>query len=90
MVLFQPEAGREAGSRIGSSAATTDREGKYRLVYVGDVYGAAIGRHRVMIQAPNLSRERQLPAKYTRLRQTVLLKEVEAGTNEINLELFLE
>jgi len=90
MVQFHPESGMEAGSRAGSSAATTNSEGKYRLVYVGDVYGAAIGKHRVTIQAPNLSRERRLPRKYTSVRRTVLLNEVEAGTNEINLDLFLE
>jgi len=89
MVQFHPESGMVAGSRVGSSAATTNSEGKYRLVYVGDVYGAAIGRHRVTIQAPNLSRERQLPIKYTSVRRTALLNEVEAGTNEINIDLFL-
>jgi DNA-directed RNA polymerase subunit RPC12/RpoP len=90
MVQFHPDSGLETGSRIGSSAATTNSEGEYRLAYVGDVYGAAIGKHRVTIQAPNLSRERRLPRKYTSVRGTVLHEEVEAGNNEINLDLFLE
>ena len=42
-VSFFPEQGR-------SSTSTTDAQGRYDLIYVGSVWGATIGSHRVAIQ----------------------------------------
>mgnify|MGYP003662987241 CR=1 FL=1 len=86
VVVFSPEKGR-------SSVGTTDSDGKYELIYVGDTKGANIGTHKISITtalgetadegaAPV---KETIPAKYN--TQTTLTEEVKAGDNVIDLKL---
>lgn len=83
MVTFIPENGRP-------SFGVTDAEGKYQLMYINDIPGAAIGQHEVRITTFNPSTEmvtvpEKFPAKYN--SKSVLTAEVQAGKNTIDFNL---
>lgn len=83
MVEFSPESGK-------ASRAVTDHQGRYELVYLRDVRGAVLGRHRVRIitghEGANESTRRiTLPAKYD--QATELTAEVGPRTNTFDFAL---
>jgi hypothetical protein len=90
VVRFQP-----AGAGGTYSTGRTDADGNYQLRYSRDQYGALIGSHRVSVSTaapdaedkqgnPSPVRER-VPVQYN--AESSLIHEVEAGSNEIDLEL---
>lgn len=84
-VMFQPLEGR-------ASLGTTDRAGKYTLIYLDGVPGARVGLHKVIIRTevpgedgqPPLVREK-LPRRYH--DQTELTAEVKPGSNTFDFAL---
>tara|TARA_R110002111_G_scaffold107056_2_gene165462 strand:- start:30663 stop:31082 length:420 start_codon:yes stop_codon:yes gene_type:complete len=86
VVVFSPETGR-------ASVGTTDSDGKYELIYVGDTKGANIGTHKVSItteQAESTDEsaapfKETIPAKYN--TQSTLTEEVKAGDNVFDFQL---
>jgi len=89
VVTFQPVAGGR------SSVGATDAEGRYSLSYTNEADGALIGMHKVMVTTPSESdapdpsgiEKDPIPAHYN--TKTTLEKEVKAGDNTIDLELFM-
>lgn len=67
------------------SAGLTDEQGNYRLLYVKDVPGAAIGEHQVVIEAKDQRGRERLPAEYN--LQSVLRKPVAEGSQKIDFDL---
>ena len=68
------------------SRGETDTEGRYELLYVRDVPGAALGMHRVVVTAKDPATRRQLvPPRYN--HQTTLEREVRAGHNAFDFDL---
>jgi DNA-directed RNA polymerase subunit RPC12/RpoP len=86
-VEFRPDAGKKAGSKVGASTGLTDENGKYTLLFVRDIEGAALGRHEVLIHARD-ARGRRLPSEYN--SQTELTAMVLEGENDIPFELTSE
>ncbi len=84
-VTFQPARAKQPGSRVGASLGRTDGSGKYSLIYVRDVYGAALGKHKVMVQATDDQGRERLPAHYN--SHTALVYDVQPGSNTIDLKL---
>jgi len=76
-VTFMPE-------KVRASAATTDSEGKYELIYIRDEKGAAIGNHKVTVSKLKDEKE-TIPEKYS--GETELTADVKAGANEFNFDL---
>jgi hypothetical protein len=84
-VMFQPSNGR-------ASQATTDKAGKYSLIYLDGVPGAMLGTHTVIIRTeipgedgqPPIAKEK-LPKKYH--TESELKAEVKAGSNTHNFDL---
>jgi hypothetical protein len=84
-VMFQPTEGR-------ASVATTDKAGKYSLIYLDGVPGAKLGSHKVIIRTeipgedgqPPIAKEK-LPKKYH--EQTELTAEVKPGSNTFDFPL---
>ncbi len=75
LVRFEAEGFR-------ASQGVTDAEGQYRLRYIRNIMGAAIGNHEVTIS--DSSGKKRVPKTY----QTEPLKKVvEPGTNTIDIEL---
>lgn len=89
VVTFQPVAGGR------SSTGKTDDNGVYTLSYTVDSQGALIGNHKVMVTTPSESEapdpsgveKDPIPPHYN--TKTTLEKEVKAGDNTIDLELFM-
>ncbi|OHB84949.1 MAG: hypothetical protein A2V98_12185 [Planctomycetes bacterium RBG_16_64_12] len=86
-VEFQPEAG-------SPSYGTTDRKGKYDLMYTRDKRGAMIGVHTVRITTSTTGTDGQgnqtavpqrVPPKYN--SQSELKTEVKPGRNKVDFEL---
>jgi hypothetical protein len=85
-VQFVPEQAR-------MSAAITDDDGNYELVYSRGTKGAVVGTHTVRVSTGVLNNEtlgieaapELVPAKYN--TKTTLKYEVKPGKNEINLDL---
>jgi hypothetical protein len=88
-VSFQPK-----GARM--SLGNTDSQGKYRMRFTMDKYGAAVGSHRVMITTARTAsggegvpevkaRKELLPAKYH--SKSELVAEVAPGSNVIDFAL---
>jgi hypothetical protein len=78
-IIFQHPAKR-------FSRAETDTDGRYELMYVRDVPGAALGTHQVVITAKDPATRRQLvPPRYN--HQTTLEREVRAGNNAFDFDL---
>ena len=80
LVVFQPTKGR-------ISCDTTNGEGHYDLVFLREVRGAIVGKHRIQIttQAPEDFRKEIVPACYN--TKMTLEREVAASDNEINFDL---
>lgn len=90
MVIFSPEKGR-------SSMGTTDSEGKYEMVYVGDTKGAKLGTHKISIttvqegnseesgEEAAIAFKETIPAKYN--TKTTLTEIVKEGDNLFDFEL---
>ncbi len=86
VIAFYPESGKDSGSEVAASTARTDKTGKYTLLYVRDVEGAALGQHDVVIRA----RRQGVPTKYSRREEKELSAVVEEGDNEIDFDLTSE
>jgi len=84
IVRFIPEAKKDE-NRAAPSQAITDDKGYYRLLYVRDVFGAAVGEHRVEISQRDANGREKLPAQYN--RQTTLRQAVKSGSQVIDLKL---
>ncbi len=70
---------------VRASMSMTDAEGRYELVYIRDIMGAAVGEHRVEITTEAAGAAEKLAAKYH--SATTLTAKVEPGVNEINFDL---
>lgn len=84
-ITFRPEAGEKSGSNVSASFGKTNSSGKYRLLYLSDKPGAALGKHRVKIEAMAERNGVHLPLRFK--KQRGLTAEVESGSNEINFDL---
>lgn len=82
LVRFRP-AGSEGGK--APSEGRTDAGGKYKLFYVRDVPGAAVGEHVVEIEAKDSNGRQRLPQEYH--RKSNLHRTVKEGSNELNFEI---
>jgi hypothetical protein len=90
IVTFVPV---QSGS--STSLGRTDDEGRFTLLYGGNVQGAQVGRHRVTITTfsrgnpdadpPRPASAEKVPAQYN--RDTTLMADVVAGPNTIDFEL---
>lgn len=90
IVIFSPDKGR-------SSMATTDSEGKYELIYVGNTKGAKLGNHKISITTAQEGSSEEsggkaatefketIPPKYN--AATTLTEVVQEGDNVIDFEL---
>jgi hypothetical protein len=70
---------------VRASMSMTDADGRYELVYIRDIMGAAVGDHRVEITTAAADTQEKLPTRYH--AQTTLTAKVEPGVNEINFDL---
>ncbi len=70
-----------------SSVGKTDSEGRYELIYIRDIKGAAVGTHTVRIKcfAEPGQHVKQVPRKYN--DESELTQEVKPGQNVINFNL---
>ncbi|QDV66798.1 hypothetical protein Poly24_04860 [Rosistilla carotiformis] len=86
-VIFQPQDDPQARASMG----VTDAQGHYTLSYHTDKQGALIGSHKVSVTTPTDApdpsgqAEDPIPAKYN--SKSELVVEVQAGSNDIPLEL---
>ena len=81
VVSFQPiQGGRQ-------SSGETDDLGAYELIYLRDIQGAKVGKHRVAVGSSDLVTppKKRLPARYN--AKTTLEAEVRPGDNEIDFPL---
>jgi hypothetical protein len=81
VVSFQPiQGGRQ-------SSGETDDQGGYELIYLRDIQGAKVGKHRVAVGSSDLVTppKKRLPARYN--AKTTLEAEVRPGDNEIDFPL---
>jgi len=79
-VVFTPIAGGR------QSMALADADGRFELLYIRDIKGAKLGRHRVRVTtATEDSPGETLPARYN--RETILSAEVTPGANTVALRL---
>ena len=65
-----------------ASQAVTSANGTYRLRYIRDIWGAAVGEHSVMVY--DNTNKRRVPPRY---KTEPLRHTVETGSNEIPIEL---
>ncbi len=88
LVVFQPENGSRP------SVSRTDDSGNFELMRTEKLKGAAVGKHKVSVtvggEVDNIGKKsvivvEKLPAKYN--VKSTLVKEVQPGANEINLDL---
>ena len=79
-VTFFPEKGRP-------SCSETDASGHYDLIYLRDIHGAIIGKHKVVIQTmpPEEYYKEVVPARYN--KKSMLEQEVVNGDNPIDFNL---
>lgn len=71
-------------SGVRPSVGETDNEGRYELIYLRDIKGAAVGEHLVKVKLFGQGKNR-LPRKYN--SESELTREVKPGSNEFNLDL---
>ena len=77
--MFHPDKGR-------ISCGSTDADGHYDLVFLRDMLGAIVGKHRVRISTLSEDCRKELvPACYN--TKSTLEKEVVSGNNEIDFDL---
>ena len=78
-VVFHPQQGKV-------SRGKTDAEGHYQLVYLRDIMGAKLGKHRVAITTwTEETRQERLPARYHSRSQ--LAADVKDESNVFNFDL---
>lgn len=65
--------------KIASSVGITDKDGKYTLIYIEGVNGAAVGKHLVQISALGANGIEQVPEMYS--GKSTLTWDVKAGSN---------
>ena len=72
---------------VPQEAGMTDEQGQYKLIYLRDIEGALVGKHRVRIGSDERSAppKQRLPSRYN--HQTTLEAEVTGGQNEFNFTL---
>lgn len=80
-VQFDPGA-------VRGSTGVTDADGRYELVYIRDIKGAAVGEHTVRITTGTETDPEILPPRYH--AQTTLRETVTSGRNEIDFALTSE
>lgn len=82
-VAFRPKAGGQV------SKGTTDESGRYRLTFLRDLMGAAVGSHTVSIRtvAETMANER-LPERYH--AASSLEADVKSGSNRFDFQLTSE
>jgi hypothetical protein len=83
IVAFNPPGGQ-------SSFGPTDSEGRYRLSYIDNLEGAAVGQHVVSIttrtEGPDsIGKKDPIPARYN--EKSELKADVKPGPNELNFDL---
>lgn len=79
-VCFKPDGAR-------TSRGLTDAEGHYELIYLRDIKGAVVGRHKVSIASVSeLPGPKQVPAKYGQALST-LTADVKPEANVIDFDL---
>jgi hypothetical protein len=85
-VRFIPLDDEGRNERKGASVAMglTDDAGHYRLLYVKDTAGAALGKNRVQIQAKDDSGHERVPNEFNSLSQ--LQREVKSGSQEFDFD----
>jgi len=83
-ITFHP-VDAKSKSQLASSIARTDDDGNYTLQYLADVPGAVIGKHRVAVDKRDTGNRPLIPARY--ILGSDLVKDVEPGSNTIDLEL---
>ena len=78
-VSFEPLAGGRQSSGV------TDEQGQYELVYLRDIKGAVVGKHRVRIGSDSRTAppKQRLPSRYN--RKTTLEAEVKRGKTSLTL-----
>jgi hypothetical protein len=72
-------------SPVRASMSMTDSSGRYELIYIRDIMGAAVGEHRVEITTEEVAVPGKLPPHYN--SNTTLTAHVKGGKNEINFDL---
>lgn len=86
IVEFQPEGGAARGR---PSIGETGADGKYKLRFSRDQWGAAIGRHKVLITTYSPSGDgwfkERVPAAYN--SNTTLVRDVEGRQNWLDFDL---
>jgi hypothetical protein len=70
---------------VRGSKGMTDAGGRYELLYIRNLKGAAVGEHTVRITTQTETKPEILPARYH--SQTTLKKTVNPGCNEIDFPL---
>ncbi|MGE3314897.1 MAG: carboxypeptidase-like regulatory domain-containing protein [Planctomycetaceae bacterium] len=83
-VLFRPVSSKNEGG-IAPSQGLTDAEGVYRLFYVRDVPGAAVGEHIVEVEAKGPDGKQRFPSEFN--RRSNMHRSVKEGSNEINIDI---
>jgi hypothetical protein len=80
-IVFRPERGRSSSSGI-------DARGRYELRYVGDIYGAMVGKHTVyIVSATERSPQEKLPARYNTNSELQAMVTEAANTIDFDLRL---
>lgn len=80
-ISFQPgDGGRQ-------SSDETDEQGRYDLIYLRDIHGAKVGKHRVVLgsSAPDAPKSDRLPARFN--TQSTLAADVVRGDNQCDFTL---
>jgi hypothetical protein len=80
-VSFKPlDGGRQ-------SSGKTDEDGHYELIYLRDICGAKVGKHRVVVGStdPTTPKRERLPDRYN--DNTKLEAEVRPGENQCDFDL---
>ncbi|HID23252.1 MAG TPA: hypothetical protein EYP14_12735 [Planctomycetaceae bacterium] len=83
-VEFHPIAPPGEQAPGSASIGRTDDSGLYELKYLKNVYGAVVGKHRIVI-TPHASSRVLLPSEYN--VRSKLIREVKPGKNVINFQL---
>ena len=87
-VFFAPQEAVIAGSkrdRVRTSIGITDAKGYYKMHYLGDVDGVAVGKSRVWINLPPPPSEQAIPAEFG--EGSMLIKDVVAGSQVIPFDM---
>jgi hypothetical protein len=86
-VRFVPldDEGRHEKKGASVAMGVTDDTGKYRLLYVKDTYGAAIGKNRILIQAKDDAGHERVQRDFNTVSQ--LEREVKSGSQEFDFDL---